>query len=159
MLLFFEKTSSMSIVTRVLKIPSLQHPNTDTQSRQIHTFAEELILNMFSEHRELLTHWHSLPLHLAEGGNFKSERSKPPILLEDYQQHLAEQGLPGICGALHPCYVCSLCVKRDIMWSKLWQCHLVRGVFSSQLSATNEIARATDCKGEKHLQPRLGRLL
>lgn len=75
----------MSIVTRVLKIPSSQYPNTETQSRQKQTFAEELILNTFSKHCELLTHWHSLPLHLAEGRNLKSERLKSPILLEDYR--------------------------------------------------------------------------
>lgn len=85
----------MSIVTRVLKIPSSQYPNTETQSRQIQTFAEELILNTFSEHCELLTHWHSLSLRLAEGRNLKSERSKSPILLED----LAVQRLPGTCGS------------------------------------------------------------
>lgn len=113
----------MSKVTRVLKIPSSQCPSTETQSRQTHAFAGELILNTFSEHCELPTHWHSLPLHPAEGRNLKSERSKSPILLEVSRQRLAVQGLPGIWGALHPCYVCSLCVTRDIMGSKLWQCH------------------------------------
>lgn len=149
----------MSKVTRVLKIPSSQCPSTETQSRQTHAFAGELILNTFSEHCELPTHWHSLPLHPAEGRNLKSERSKSPILLEDSQQHLAVQGLPGIWGALRPCYVCSLCVTRDIMGSKLWQCHADSGVFSRQLPTTSEIARAMNWKGQKHLQPQRGCLL
>lgn len=42
------------------------------------------------------------------------------------------------------------------MWSKLWKCHSVRGIFSSQLPATEEIARAKDCKGQNPLQSRLG---
>lgn len=85
LLLFFEKTSSMSTVTRVLKIPSSQYPNTETQSRQIHTFTEELILNTFSEHCELPTH--SIACHCTwlRGGILSLKDRSLQILLEDYQ--------------------------------------------------------------------------